>query len=360
MGLKLWLSANFDFDNFENFYSLKKWTSLDYFLNNNAMLVVYYLDNAYDRGLTSLSILSFPLAAICYFYKNKVLAYIIILLCLIALLSLYNFSALIVFLFSFIIMSFFYLTKKLFKNAFILFIGCYVFAAPFLLGNLNYRKFALYEKDILEKQDILKYKYPSLIVSKACNNSHIRPKEKNNKYCDIELSPVTLEGFLMSDKKISIFSDFIAYHKLYLDSKLLHRKMIWSFSKENILNKPLFGNGFYSSRKLGESNEITNYENEKLSAIPLHPHNATVQLWLELGLVGVALYFFLLVSLVNKISTYSKINFNYSAISMVSLLQVFSITQISYGIWQIWWLAMIFFCFFLYRLIFTRLGSLKN
>ena len=48
----------------------------------------------------------------------------------------------------------------------------------------------------------------------------------------------------------------------------------------------------------------------KLSAIPLHPHNATVQLWLELGLVGVALYFFLLVSLVNKISTYSKINFN--------------------------------------------------
>ena len=254
-------------------------------------------------------------------------------------------------------MSFFYLSKKLFKNTFILFIGCYVFAAPFLLGNLNYRNFALYEKDIVEKQDILRYKYPSFIISKACNNNHISTKEKNNKYCDIELFPVTLEGFLMSDKKIPIFLDFMAYHKLYLDYKLLHRKMIWSFSKENILNKPLFGNGFYSSRKLGESNKITNYENKKLSAIPLHPHNATVQLWLELGLVGVTLYFILLVSLVNKISTYSKLNFNYSAVSMVSLFQVFSITQLSYGLWQIWWLAMLFFCLFLYKLIFTRLDS---
>ena len=103
----------------------------------------------------------------------------------------------------------------------------------------------------------------------------------------------------------------MAYQKLYLDYKLLHRRVIWSFSKENVLKEPLFGNGFYSSRKLGESNEITNQDNIKLPAIPLHPHNTTIQIWLELGLIGIALYFILLVSIVNKISTYSKLNFNW-------------------------------------------------
>ena len=58
-----------------DFYSLKEWISLEHFLNDNATVTEHYLDNAYDRGLTSLSILSFPLAAICYLYKNKVLAY---------------------------------------------------------------------------------------------------------------------------------------------------------------------------------------------------------------------------------------------------------------------------------------------
>ena len=172
LGLILWLSRNFDFNNFKNFYSLKEWISLEYFLNDNAKVIEYYLDNAYDRGLTSLSILSFPLAAICYLYKKKFLAYIIIILCLIALLSFYNLSALIVFLFSNILLFFFLLSKNLFKNTFLLFIGFYLFSAPFMLGNLNHRNFAFYEKQIVKKMSILEQKHPSIIVSKACENNY--------------------------------------------------------------------------------------------------------------------------------------------------------------------------------------------
>ena len=78
MGLKLWMSKNFDSGNFEKFYKLKSWIDFSDFRNQESNLIITYLKSSYDRGAIALTILALPLYLMCYNYKRKILA----LLCL--------------------------------------------------------------------------------------------------------------------------------------------------------------------------------------------------------------------------------------------------------------------------------------
>ena len=60
--------------------------------------------------------------------------------------------------------------------------------------------------------------------------------------------------------------------------KKLHRLIIWSYVKEKILEKPLIGHGFFSSRNI--ANKMKETQNgTKFQLIPLHPHNGILQIW---------------------------------------------------------------------------------
>ncbi|GIS23944.1 MAG: hypothetical protein CM15mP124_4240 [Alphaproteobacteria bacterium] len=141
--------------------------------------------------------------------------------------------------------------------------------------------------------------------------------------------------------------------------KILHRRAIWSFSKEKILEKPLFGHGIFSSRVIGDQYKIINNENKMLSAIPLHPHNSILQLWLELGIIGIILLYILLYKIINKIYEIKKINSKYAAFSLASLLQIFLIGQFSYGFWQTWWISIIFINIFIYNILYKKLLQVR-
>ena len=72
-----------------------------------------------------------------------------------------------------------------------------------------------------------------------------------------------------------------------------HRLLIWSFAGDRIAERPLAGWGLDSSRTIpGGRDPIRPGE----TWMPLHPHNAPLQLWLELGVPG-AVLFALLVAL---------------------------------------------------------------
>ena len=96
-------------------------------------------------------------------------------------------------------------------------------------------------------------------------------------------------------------------------------------TKEKILEKPLFGHGIFSSRVIGDQHKIINNQNKMLSAIPLHPHNSILQVWLELGFIGIILFYIFLYKIINKIYEIKKINPKYAAFSLVSLFQIFLI-----------------------------------
>ena len=71
LGLKLWLSKNFDFSNFKSFYELKDWTSFSDFRKNNFNQIISYNNTAYSRGIIGLSLLVLPLFLLCFFYNLK-------------------------------------------------------------------------------------------------------------------------------------------------------------------------------------------------------------------------------------------------------------------------------------------------
>ena len=65
-----------------------------------------------------------------------------------------------------------------------------------------------------------------------------------------------------------------------------HRLLIWSFVGERIAERPLLGWGLDASRAIpGGKEEIR----PGLTRLPLHPHNAALQVWLELGMPGALL-----------------------------------------------------------------------
>jgi O-antigen ligase len=72
--------------------------------------------------------------------------------------------------------------------------------------------------------------------------------------------------------------------------------------------------------------------------MPLHPHNAALQLWLELGGIGAVLYATLyvvcLIGLLRLPLTRRAL-----AAGAALVAAVFVIGQLSFNVWQSWWLC---------------------
>jgi O-antigen ligase len=137
----------------------------------------------------------------------------------------------------------------------------------------------------------------------------------------------------------------------WLTASAAHRIIIWNYAVGHIKGKPIAGSGFDATRGLyspedkivlrfpdrpdGQKWGPTNYE-----PIPLHPHNAILQVWLELGVIGALIVLVLLVSVVRAISLFIEARLA-RAVALGSLTTGLAIASISFGIWQSWWLGSI-------------------
>ncbi|HSV29572.1 MAG TPA: O-antigen ligase family protein, partial [Candidatus Omnitrophota bacterium] len=96
-----------------------------------------------------------------------------------------------------------------------------------------------------------------------------------------------------------------------LPNSALHRVMIWRFASEKALERPALGWGLEASRELPGGKEggelwMRATPDAPLVAqmqqrLPLHPHNFAVQIWLELGAVGILLSIGLLAAVLRGI-----------------------------------------------------------
>ena len=111
--------------------------------------------------------------------------------------------------------------------------------------------------------------------------------------------------------------------------------MIWRFVADRISERPILGWGFNSSRVIpGRDDRLDVSE----PALPLHPHNAALQWWLELGAPGAILGTALILWLMRAIGrARASIVGKASAAGLV--LSAVTVSFLSYGIWQSWWLA---------------------
>jgi O-antigen ligase len=114
-----------------------------------------------------------------------------------------------------------------------------------------------------------------------------------------------------------------------------HRLLIWSFTGERIAERPLAGWGLDAARAIpGGKVEIRPGQ----TWLPLHPHDAALQLWLELGAPGAAL-FALLVGLLWLRLGKAPWPRLYAAAAGGSLTAALAVAFSGWGIWEEWWLG---------------------
>ncbi len=135
--------------------------------------------------------------------------------------------------------------------------------------------------------------------------------------------------------------DTVMNRFISLPESALHRLYIWRFTGDKALEKPLFGHGFDAARSIPGGREKVVHHGivmERWEKLPLHPHNSALQIWLELGWVGVLLYGLLVAGIVRGISASAltvmeKANFIAGAVAYLTM------SMTAYGVWQEWWVA---------------------
>jgi exopolysaccharide production protein ExoQ len=124
------------------------------------------------------------------------------------------------------------------------------------------------------------------------------------------------------------------------------RIFIWQSSAKYIFENPILGKGFNSSRAISKPEDRVEYSTRVLKntrasvPIPLHPHNAILQIWLELGFVGIGSFLALLLILIKRIEQLSS-SLAMRAFAYGSFFSAFTIANVSYGIWQNWWISVL-------------------
>jgi exopolysaccharide production protein ExoQ len=114
-----------------------------------------------------------------------------------------------------------------------------------------------------------------------------------------------------------------------------HRLLVWDFSVGRTMERPILGWGFDSSRVMpGGHKQLDASE----PALPLHPHNGALQLWLELGLIG-ALFGAAVTALAAETIRRRAADRLAQASASATLASAMVVICVSYGIWQTWWLA---------------------
>ncbi|HQS84554.1 MAG: hypothetical protein B7Y25_06605 [Alphaproteobacteria bacterium 16-39-46] len=143
---------------------------------------------------------------------------------------------------------------------------------------------------------------------------------------------------------------FISSHK----PSWAHRLVIWDFVSDAIKQCPYLGWGLEASRFL-PSSTIELFLTEEtsplfLNTLPLHPHNAFLQVWLEGGVIGASLlscFLFFLISFLKKTYFVPKERALIGG-TFITFLTPF---YVSFGVWQTWWLSTLCFITILWILL---------
>ncbi|WP_424135835.1 O-antigen ligase family protein [Roseomonas chloroacetimidivorans] len=128
-----------------------------------------------------------------------------------------------------------------------------------------------------------------------------------------------------------------------------HRVLIWDFVLTRIAERPVLGWGGEASRtipggrdhfdtatldRFGLTSDFSRAWFGQASRLPLHPHNAPLQVWLELGGVGAVLAA-LLIARLGWLAAAS------GPAAAGTLAAAATVGMLSYGIWQEWWIGLL-------------------
>lgn len=119
----------------------------------------------------------------------------------------------------------------------------------------------------------------------------------------------------------------------WIPASARHRLDMWAFAVEKIEEKPLWGWGMDASRAIPQDDRRLA---PNMEIMPLHPHNAFLQVRLELGVPGAIIAAALVYLLFAGLAVVDR--FGAAAIAGAGGAYL-SVAAVSYGVWQNWWIA---------------------
>jgi O-antigen ligase len=143
------------------------------------------------------------------------------------------------------------------------------------------------------------------------------------------LIPIVVAPFIFAPMVVlwGVRSGLFAWLHVIAPPSWDHRLNIWAFTANQIVQHALRGWGIDASRTFGP-------------AIPLHTHNAALQLWLELGSLGAALAAAFFAWILYRIVAWTGEDRRDGAMAAGALVSYLVIGGLSFGVWQEWWLAL--------------------
>ena len=118
-----------------------------------------------------------------------------------------------------------------------------------------------------------------------------------------------------------------------------HRFQIWMFVAERAKQRPYLGWGLDASRRIPGGNVPTSLGE---AVLPLHPHNAILQIWLELGVPGLVILALLVGALMAAPAGRHAPELSSPlspAVRAATILSTSLIACLAFGIWQNWWVS---------------------
>lgn len=123
-----------------------------------------------------------------------------------------------------------------------------------------------------------------------------------------------------------------------------HRLMIWHEMSKVALKKPLIGHGFDHATSLRGGKRVAIFQEKSLIAkhkswnfthiFASHPHNGVMQIWVELGLIGILLALGLLWALARHIANHRDPTAQPFLFGL--LIYYITINLVGFGLWQKW------------------------
>jgi O-antigen ligase len=115
------------------------------------------------------------------------------------------------------------------------------------------------------------------------------------------------------------------------------RLEIWRFAEARIMEKPLTGWGLDGARSF--KGQFLQIGDQQFPAIPLHPHSASLHIWLETGAIGATLAAACIIATAAAAARAlhgDRIRLGAASAAMAVIAVLWNV---SYGAWQEWWMT---------------------
>lgn len=143
------------------------------------------------------------------------------------------------------------------------------------------------------------------------------------------------------------FLKYLENYKEKIPHSLWHRFKIWEYFQYNIEQKILSGWGMDAAHILSRQQLFS----DQFEVSAVHPHNFVLQLWFELGFIGVVLVSSLLTVLFRSIQhlPLERLRFLYAQI-----ITAFVMSLSAFGFWQTWWLILLWISAYLSKAVLVK------